>query len=127
MHDKSFQSCLTLCDPMDCSLPGSSVHGILQTRILKCMAMPCPPPGYLPNPETEPISLSSLVALPTCSKISECSNNLSPSVCLPVYPIILDVYLLWSSFCRCYTLKTPHLHQHPNSVYHLTGCSSFIP
>ena len=29
------QSCLILCDPMDCSLPGSSVHGILQAGILK--------------------------------------------------------------------------------------------
>ena len=29
------QSCLTLCDPMDCSLAGSSVHGIFQARILK--------------------------------------------------------------------------------------------
>ena len=29
------QSCLILCDPMDCSPPGSSVHGILQARILK--------------------------------------------------------------------------------------------
>ena len=29
------QSCLTLCDPMDCSLPGSSVHEIFQVRILK--------------------------------------------------------------------------------------------
>ena len=29
------QSCLTLCDPMNCSLPGSSVHGILQARILE--------------------------------------------------------------------------------------------
>ena len=28
VHDKSLQSCLTLCDPMDCSPPGSSVHGI---------------------------------------------------------------------------------------------------
>ena len=28
------QSCLTLCDPVDCSPPGSSVHGILQARIL---------------------------------------------------------------------------------------------
>ena len=27
------QLCLTLCDPMDCSLPGSSVHGIVQIRI----------------------------------------------------------------------------------------------
>ena len=34
------QSCLTLCDPMDGSLPGSSVHGILQARILKWVAMP---------------------------------------------------------------------------------------
>ena len=29
------QSCPTLCDPMDCSLPDSSVHGILQTRVLE--------------------------------------------------------------------------------------------
>ena len=34
------QSCLTLCDPMDCSLPGSSVHGILQARILEWVAVP---------------------------------------------------------------------------------------
>ena len=33
------QLCLTLCDPMDCSLPGSSVHGILQARILEWVAI----------------------------------------------------------------------------------------
>ena len=33
------QSCLTLCDPVDCSLPGSSVHGILQARRLASFAM----------------------------------------------------------------------------------------
>ena len=33
MHAKSFQSCSTLCGPMDCSPPGFSVHGILQARI----------------------------------------------------------------------------------------------
>ena len=32
---KSLQSCLTLCNPMDCSLPGSSVHGIFQARVLE--------------------------------------------------------------------------------------------
>ena len=32
---KSLQSCLTLCDPIDSSLPGSSVPGILQARILE--------------------------------------------------------------------------------------------
>ena len=34
------QLCLTLCDPMDCSPPGSSVHGILQARILEWIAIP---------------------------------------------------------------------------------------
>ena len=37
---KSLQLCLTLCDPMDSSPPGSSVHGILQARILEWVAMP---------------------------------------------------------------------------------------
>ena len=34
------QSCLVLCDPMDCSPPGSYVHGILQSGILDWAAMP---------------------------------------------------------------------------------------
>ena len=34
------QSCLTFCDPMDCSPPGSFVHGILQARILEWIAIP---------------------------------------------------------------------------------------
>ena len=33
------QSCLTLCDPMDCSLPGSSIHGIIQARELEWVAI----------------------------------------------------------------------------------------
>ena len=45
---KVSQSCPTLYNPMDCSLPGSSVHGILQARILEWV--PCLPPGDLPNP-----------------------------------------------------------------------------
>ena len=40
VRTKSLQSCLTLCDPTDCSPPGSSVHGILQARILEWGAMP---------------------------------------------------------------------------------------
>ena len=34
------QLCLTLCDPMDCSSPGSSVHRVLQARILEWVAIP---------------------------------------------------------------------------------------
>ena len=48
------QLCLTLRDPIDCSLPGSSVHGIVQVRILEWV--PCSPPGDLPDSGTEPIS-----------------------------------------------------------------------
>ena len=48
------QLCLTLCDPMDCSPPGSSVHGILQAKILEWFAIPSP--GDLPDPGIEPRS-----------------------------------------------------------------------
>ena len=40
VYAKSLQSCLTLCNPMNCSLPGSSVHRILQARILGWVAIP---------------------------------------------------------------------------------------
>ena len=39
VYAKSLQLCPTLCDPMDCSLPGFSVHGILQARILEWVAI----------------------------------------------------------------------------------------
>ena len=47
------QSCLTLCDPMDCSPPGSSVHGILQARILECVAMPSSRGSSQPRDQTQ--------------------------------------------------------------------------
>ena len=49
MHAKSLQSCLTLCDPMDRSLPGSSVCGILQARILEWVAMPSSRGSFQPR------------------------------------------------------------------------------
>ena len=45
------QLCLTLCDPMGCSLTGSTGHGILQARILE---WPCQEEGDLPDPGIEP-------------------------------------------------------------------------
>ena len=42
------------CDPRDCSPPGSSVHGILQAKMLEWSGLPCPPPGHLPDPGMEP-------------------------------------------------------------------------
>ena len=50
------QSCLTLCDPVDCSPPGSSIRGILQARILEWVAMPSS--RDLPSPGIKPRSLA---------------------------------------------------------------------
>ena len=50
------QSCTTLCDPLNCSLPGSSVHGILQGSILEWVAMPSS--RDLPDPGIEPATLT---------------------------------------------------------------------
>ena len=46
------QSCPTLSNPIDCSLPGSTIRGIFQARILEWVAIPSP--GDLPDPGTEP-------------------------------------------------------------------------
>ena len=57
---KSLQSLLTLCDIIDCSPPGSSVHGMLQARILEWVAMPSS--RNSPDPRIKPISLPRLSA-----------------------------------------------------------------
>ena len=46
---KSHQSCPTFCDPMDCGLPGSSVQGILQARILQWVAIPSSRGSFQPR------------------------------------------------------------------------------
>ena len=48
------QSCLTLCNPMNCSLPSSSVHGIFQARILEWVAISSSRASY--SPRVEPMS-----------------------------------------------------------------------
>ena len=55
VHAKSLLSCLTLCNPVDCSPLGFLVHGIIQAR----SGLPCPPPGDLPDPGIKPMSLMS--------------------------------------------------------------------
>ena len=59
------QSCLTLCDPVGCSLPSASVHGILRQEYW--CGLPFPSPGDLPDPGIEPVSL----ALQTDSLLTE--------------------------------------------------------
>ena len=54
MHAKSLQLCQILCDPMDCSLPGSSVMEFSRQEYWS--GLPCTLPGGLPGPGIEPVS-----------------------------------------------------------------------
>ena len=56
---KLLQSCPTLCNPMDDSPSGPSVHEILQQEYWS--VLPCSPPGDLPDPEIKPLSITSPV------------------------------------------------------------------
>ena len=58
VHLKSLQTCLTLCDHMDCSLPDFSVPVFPREEYWN--GLPCPPPGDLLDPGIEPASLMSL-------------------------------------------------------------------
>ena len=53
VHAKSLQSCPTLCDPVDYSLPGFSVHGTLQARIVEWVAMPSSRGSSQPRDQTQ--------------------------------------------------------------------------
>ena len=60
VKDSCMLSCfrhVQFCDPMHCSLPSSSVHGILQAEYWSGLS--CPPPGDLPDPGIKPTSLVS--------------------------------------------------------------------
>ena len=97
MYAKSLWLCLTLWDPMDCSPPGSSVHGILQARILEWVANPFPRGSSQPRDWTC-ISWSSSIAggfftieplgKPNLKNIVKCNRiliDLSIWFCLPLW------------------------------------------
>ena len=60
MYAKLLQSCLTLCDPMECSPPGSSVYGILQARILEWVAMSSSRGSSQPRDQTKSLTSPAL-------------------------------------------------------------------
>ena len=64
---KVVQVCLTLCDPTDCSLPGSSVHGVLHARILEWVAIPYDP--AFPLLGTYPEELKTRTHSNTCTPV----------------------------------------------------------
>ena len=84
------QSCLTLCNPMDYSLPGSSVCGIFQARILRRVAISSSRGSS--NPETEPASPAS-PSLAGWFFTTEPPGK-PPLILLP-HQIIRDIFFAW--------------------------------
>ena len=67
------QSCLTLSDPMDCSLPGSSVHGIFQVRVVEWVAIAFSKKELEVHKYADTINLVKLLM----SLVFNCTDNLS--------------------------------------------------
>ena len=72
-------SCVRLCDPMDCSPPGSSVHGVLQARMREWVAIPFSRPrDLLPDPGIElgspALQADSLLSEPEMSGLRVMTN-----------------------------------------------------
>ena len=83
---KSLQSCPSLCDPVDCSPPGSSAHGILQARILERVDMPSSIGSSWPRDWTHSSCITGrfFTAEPLGKpQVLVLSHGISPSVCWP--------------------------------------------
>ena len=111
-HDKSFQSCPTLWDPMDCSPPGSYVHGILQARILERVAMSSSRGSSRSRDKTRVSYIASLALVGGFFTIRAmwetwgqqyghaCQTHtyVCARVCVSLYIHILFLYLLYKSY-----------------------------
>ena len=96
VHANSLQSCPTLCDPMDCSLPISSVHGILWARILKWVAMPSSRGSSQPRDQTH-ISYVSALAGGFFTNSTTCCCSV-PQLCTAICDPMTAAYYTSLSF-----------------------------
>ena len=106
------QSCLTPCNPMDCSLPGSSVHGILQARILEWVAISYSRGSSHPGTEFRS------PALQADSLLSELQGKSLRNFFIKFDPVSYMLLLLLSCFSRVRLCATPQTaaHQAPLSL-----------
>ena len=95
---KSLQSCPTLCDPMDCSPPGSAVHWGF-SRQEHWSGLTCPPPGHLPNSGKLTPKLTPLVSPALADRFFSGSTTWE----VPTYPLEVDT----SVAQLCLTLCDP--------------------
>ena len=67
------QLCLTLCDPVDCTVPGSSVHGLLHARILESVAIPFS------------LKVEAMVIVVTIPSLYRCPSSFKDMISLDVF------------------------------------------
>ena len=111
---KSLQSCLTLCDLMECSLPGTPLHGILQARILKWIAMPSSRGSSQPKDQTR---ISYVSCIGRWVLYHQCHLG-SPhtSLCFPK-SIHLEIWQTWTKQLAVWVIKLKVLQK--QFPYHL--------
>ena len=106
MHVQSLQSCLTLCDSMDCSLPGSSVHGIISSQEY-WSELPFPSPGDHPDPGVKPASPESPELQARSSLLSHQEAQLLVWEYLFVLLFCLGEYLSTHAHSQLSVFQTP--------------------
>ena len=94
------QSCPTPCDPMDCSLPGSSVHGILQARILEWVATSYSRGSFWPRDRTR-VSCNSCLGRQILLPLNHVGSPRNIKVCVYIYFVVVQ------SLKSCLTLCNP--------------------
>ena len=97
---KSLQSCLTLCDAMDCSPPGSSVHGISQARILKWIVF-CPFRGsFWPRNRTWGSCIGRWILYHWATQEAHTYAYIHKNICVHMY-ICVNIYIcVWVYVCE---------------------------
>ena len=96
------QSHLTICNSMGYNPLGSSVHGILQARILG--GLPCLSPGDLPNPGIKPRT----PALQVDSLPPETPGKLKCAI--PIFKLLFNITIRISNICSVFTQNTDRTH-----------------
>ena len=112
---RALQSCLTLCDPMDCSPPGSSVRGILQARILEWVAMPSTMGSSCPRDRTVFLMFPALAVRFFTLAAPGKPNSCAWLCVFRVYNAILRVMV--KTLERLYSSLLPCLHFKPSHIY----------
>ena len=122
MHAKSLQVCPTLCNPVGCSPPSSSVHGISQTRILEWVAMLStrgssqPRDWTLTSPALVGGFFTASATWETCTTIQSCKQ---------IFLLVMRTFKIHflGSFQTCSTI----LSLHPRDlIYFITGRFYFL-